>query len=197
MLTHANEGQLYVDSEETLAARAQRLERTVAALRRREHLLAEENLRLADLLKEHGIVVRVSSHVARELPPALTGPAEREAGAFLLLCAEERALLDELLGGEQAVFLVCSGTDVDVGQWIRKRAAWLCATRSELVVFALGRRPFSARIPFQLLRESLYNHVTGALALAPAHGLEPREYRMTPTEGYQLLAQFYMEVDRG
>lgn len=193
-VTDSTDTRQRVDSEETLEARVQRLERTIAMLREQEKLLAAENLRLADLLKEHGITARVSSHLSRDLPPALTQPADRSTGAFTFLTAPERALLDEALGGAPAIFLARSGTRVDVGQWLQNATAWLCATPEALVIAAAGKKPFVARVPYAMLQDSLYNHVMGALALSPARGLAPSEYRMTPAEGYQLLAQIYREV---
>jgi hypothetical protein len=81
-----------------------------------------------------------------------------------------------------------------VGHWFSKGRIWACALAGELAMFAYGRRPYLERVPFRLLQQSLYNHVTGEVVLAPARDVRVDSLRVTPAEGYQFLAQIYKET---
>jgi hypothetical protein len=186
----------WISSEETLDAKVRRLERRVAALERRERLLAEENLRLADLLKDNGVEVHVSSHLTRELPEAAEKPLPADDTAFSHMTEAERALFGEASEGQDAFVLVKTGSEVDVGSWVARGQAWACAMADDLMLFASGRRPYVQRIPYRQLRESLYNHVTGSIAMAPVREAELQTLKVTPAEGYQLLAQIYKDVEK-
>jgi hypothetical protein len=107
----------------------------------------------------------------------------------------ERKLFKEVVGKSKILLVYKTGSHIDVGHWFGGGIVWVCAAADELALFAAGRRGYSERVPFRLLRESLYNHVTGELALAPATELGVRTLKMTPAEGYQLLAQIYREAD--
>lgn len=103
------------------------------------------------------------------------------------LTAREAGLWQRLSGG-RAGRLFATAARVDVGWWFwggRLRAGLL---DGELVLFAAGSRPFVQRTPVALLRESLYNHVTGELILAPSRELAVRRFAMAPVAGQALLA---------
>ena len=131
--------------------------------------------------------------IALELPRPRTTPLERAAGAFARMAKPERRLAEECLGADDALFIVRTATRVDVGSWLRGARVWACALRRELALLAWGRRPYAERVPFRRLRASVYNPVTGELALAPAPGTRVRGLKMPPLDGYQLLAQIYHE----
>ena len=44
---------------------------------------------------------------------------------------------------------------------------------------------------FFAISAKLYNHVTGEVVFAPAHGLRVDRLRLAPLDGVQLLAQIY------
>ncbi|NQT92519.1 MAG: hypothetical protein HQ559_07145, partial [Lentisphaerae bacterium] len=115
------------------------------------------------------------------LPEAMTEP--------------ERDLLRELCGSDRVSYLVHSQTRVDVGTWFSKGLLWVAAGSTELVLLAAGKRPFFEKVPFAYLDRSLYNHVTGEVILAPAESTRLSCIRLTPEQGYQLLAQIYKEED--
>jgi hypothetical protein len=70
---------------------------------------------------------------------------------------------------------------------------WSAATTKEVVLFAAGRRPFIEEIPFTHLYKSLYNHITGEVVFAPAEAESMTRIRLSPSHGFQLLAQIYQE----
>ena len=131
--------------------------------------------------------------ITLELPRPRTAALDRAAADFAAMSKRERALSDEVLGAEEVFFLVKTGTRADVGRWYRRSRVWACALARELVLFACGRNPYAERIPFAELRGSVYNPVTGELALAPAGSARLRNLRMTPLDGYQMLAQIYRD----
>jgi len=47
------------------------------------------------------------------------------------------------------------------------------------------------KTPLASLRQSLYNHVTGEVVLAPVRELKLTHIQVAPLDGYQLLAQIY------
>ena len=75
--------------------------------------------------------------------------------------------------------------------WFHKGRILVLAMADEIALFAAGKRPFIAKINFAHLRESLYNHVTGEVILAPVKGIAMTTIKLSPAGGYQLLAQIY------
>jgi hypothetical protein len=128
-----------------------------------------------------------------ELPDPVTTPLDPEAHVFGRLRKAARRLAEERVGDDDVFMLLKTRTRVDTGGWLGRRRVWAAALADALVVFAPGRRPCSERIPFALLRGSTYNHVTGELALAPLEGAPVRSLRVSPLDGYQLIAQFRSE----
>jgi hypothetical protein len=185
----------FIPADETPAACIDRLQRQIAELERREQLLAEENAHLADLLREHGIAVRISSHLQRDLPPPVTEALAADSARFSEMTSAERRLYDQLFDGSDVFFIARTDTRLDVGGWLTKALVWVAATSDKLVLFAPGKRAHSERIPFRVLRESLYNHVTGTIALAPATEIATNQLKLMPAEAYQLLAQIYATGD--
>ncbi len=179
-------------------AKIERLQRTAELLQDRIALLEQENTAYAGMLKERGVDVHASSQIALELPPALTRPLDTASSEiFRLLAPAGRKLLAEISGMEGVMMLVKSDTRVDTGGWFRRGEIWVCALPRELALFAAGRKPFLQKTPYEHLRESIYNHVTGEVVLAPARGLKQHVFQVPPVEGYQLLAQIYNNNKKG
>ena len=171
--------------------RRQSLERTVALFLDRITLLEEENARFADMLKERGVDARPSSKIALELPPVIREPLDQNSETRALMTSLELKLLEDVCGNETVLVLFKSDSLVDTGGWFRRSRVWVGATAEELVLLAFGRNPFFQKTPFQVMRESLYNHVTGELVLAPVRQLTLNSVKVPPLDGYQLLAQIY------
>ncbi len=171
--------------------RVRRLERNVSILQDRIRLLEEENAGLENMLSEYGVTVHRVSKITRELPPPILHPSEAVLEDVSLMKDQEKMLLEELCPRNKALLVLKSGSKVDVGYWFRKGAVWVCATPGEIILLAAGPKPFAQKTPFHFLRESLYNHVTAQVVLAPAPGLAMRSFRLSPLDGYQVLAQIY------
>ena len=188
---------LAIAHEKEQEAEKERLKRNVTLLQNRIALLEEENTAFAAMLKERGVDVRASSQIALELPPALMRSLEATAEVFKLLTPAQRELQGEICGAESVIMLLKSDTRVDTGGWFQRGEIWVCALPRELALFAAGRKPFLQKTPYEHLRASIYNHVTGEVALAPAHGLKQHILKVPPLEGYQLLAQIYNTNPKG
>jgi len=129
--------------------------------------------------------------ITPELPPPRREPIARTGGPFARLSKAERRVADFVLADAEVFHLVRSRSRVDVGGWLRGRRVWVAAGARELVLFAHGPRPYSQTIPFAELRSSVYNPVTGELALKPCADVRAASLRMSPLDAYQLLAQIY------
>lgn len=185
-----NKGLSQAHDEATEAA-VERLERMVLLMQDRVRLLEEENVRFADMLMERGVEVRPSSKIALELPPAVREPLDGNAEVLALMTPPEQKLLKDVCANEQVLLLLKSDSRTDTGSWLRGGRVWVCTTLKEIVLLASGRKPFFQKTPFPVLRESLYNHVTGEVVLAPAGDLRLNRFKVPPLDGYQLLAQIY------
>jgi hypothetical protein len=192
-----NSANAALDREAQMAATVERLKRNLALLQERIALLEQENTAFAGMLKERGVDVRASSQMAQELPPPLIRPLESNAEVFGRLTQAQRELLNELRGADFIFMLLKSGSTVDTGGWFGRGEVWVCALARELALFAAGRKPFLQKTPFTHLNESLYNHVTGELILAPSQGLKLARAAMPPLDGYQMLAQIYRKQNQG
>jgi len=134
--------------------------------------------------------------VATELPPAHREPLDRTGGAWLRMGYRERFLADQLAGARDVFVVARTRTKVDVGSWFLRGRVWVLALSDSLAVLACGPaglRLHAERIPYEKLRRSRYNHVTGELALAPAGVEGIRGFRVDPVTAYQILAQIYHE----
>lgn len=112
---------------------------------------------------------------------------------LLRLPGPVRALVESLPDGPAMVLLIRSHTRVDTGRWFRRPRVWIACFTDRLALAASGPRPVVAVAPFTDLRETQFNHVTGELNLAPAPDLPRRTLRMTPVDGYRILAQIHHE----
>ena len=101
--------------------------------------------------------------------------------------------LSEESGARDAAVLARTRSRVDVGQWFRQTRVWAACLPSELVLLAPGRRPFVERIPYDQLKGSLYNHITGELELAPAEKARLRRLRVSPLDGCRMLRMMVRE----
>jgi hypothetical protein len=131
-----------------------------------------------------------------ELPPAREEPLARTGGAFSRMGYRERFLAEQLLASEEVFVIARTGTKIDVGSWLLRGRVWVFALADSLAIVACGPaglRVHAEKIPYEELRGSQYNHVTGELALAPVKGLPFRGLRIDPVTGCQILAQIHRE----
>ena len=143
--------------------------------------------------------------VTFELPPPRLEPLARGEGA-LALAGRLADVAAEALGDARVLVVVRTATRVDVGSWLGPSRVWLFALAEQFLLLAPPRnplarwpglarrlgvstRPYVERIGLSQLRGSTYNHVTGELVLAPANAVRLRRLKVTPRDGYQLLAQ--------
>jgi len=84
---------------------------------------------------------------------------------------------------------------VDTGNWVAGGRVWAVVPRSGgLILAAAGRRPWLERVEAEAVAESIYNHVTGELVLAPGTGLTMRSLKMGPVEGRTLQAMLQEQL---
>lgn len=84
-------------------------------------------------------------------------------------------------------FSVLTRTRVDVGSWICKTRVRVSVLEGHLLLVAPGKRAYVENVPFDAIRESLYNHVTGEVVLGPAEGVKVTRLRMSPLDAARLL----------
>ena len=123
-----------------------------------------------------------------ELPPAQRTPLSRKGRLARLLKSIKAAASDN-----DVYFCVKTQTKVDVGRWMRKSRVWAIGLSDHMALVARGRNRLAERIPYEQLRESVYNHVTGTLVLAPHELPAVKTLKLNPVDAHQLLAQIYFE----
>ncbi len=74
----------------------------------------------------------------------------------------ERALAGQMLD------IVRTQTRLDLGGWLLSSRVWLVMGEDRLLILAQGRKLHRVTLERSDLQESLYNHVTSSLILAPA-----------------------------
>ena len=122
-----------------------------------------------------------------KLPPVCNAPLDHAERRARLGAARWRFV--ESVVSDAPIFDVRkTGTKVDVGYWLGKRRIWLCVLEREMLLFALGRRPYVERIALQELGETQYNHVTGELVLAPAETASVGALKLAPLAALEILA---------
>jgi hypothetical protein len=99
----------------------------------------------------------------------------------------EQQLLQSETGTAQPRLCIRSGTLVDTGRWWRRSPVWLCATDSELIMLAVARRRFFARIALRDARASRYHHASGELVIDPGEALPLQRFKLSPAEALRIL----------
>lgn len=100
---------------------------------------------------------------------------------------KERQLLREEIGDARPELCLRSNARIDAGCWWRRTPLWLCVASGELIMLAVGRRRYSARLPVSNCRESHYNHATGEFVIVPGTGLKFSRFPLSPREALELL----------
>ncbi len=99
----------------------------------------------------------------------------------------EQRLLYEETGGVEPRMTVRSKTRIDTGRWWRPTPMWLCVMVDELVMLAVSRRRYVARLPLAECGATHYCHTTGELVVEPGEELTYSRFRVTPREALELL----------
>jgi hypothetical protein len=124
-----------------------------------------------------------------ELPPPLVAVLSPDAAEYGVLGKRQRALLAEVAGTEELLWVAKTGTMTDTGSWFGKRRVCLAMSGKALLLFATGPRPLRQRILLEALKGSRYNVVTGELVLAPEAEPTVRKLALPPVEAARVLAQ--------
>lgn len=132
------------------------------------------------------------------LPPAVTEPVGRLPDALRLVRGRCKTLVARELGDEAYFVYVRSRSRVDVGGWLGRPRVHVFALAGAVLLIANDPiidwgRAYVRRAGYETLSRSMYNHVTGALALADASGRLVSELRMGPLDAAQLLAQIHQK----
>lgn len=140
----------------------------------------------------------VFSGYNRPLPPPRRVAMPEKVWTRRLSGQAPRRLALEQFAGMDVRYIVRTGTWVDVGFWLGPRPVQVVVLPYELALLATGwfidaPRPLIYRVPLRQLHDSIYNHVTGRLALAPAPDTPVKALRVNPIAGYQLLSQIHHE----
>lgn len=130
----------------------------------------------------------VETGQTRAAPPPAADPPEGDPMASLP--AKTRQLAADRLEGGRVLRVIRTQTRVDVGGWLGRRRVWLIVHADGLLLVATGRpapKPLVQNAAFDDLKESVYNHVTASLVLAPAKDLAVRSLKMDPAVGTEVL----------
>lgn len=122
------------------------------------------------------------------LPPALTTPLSRDALAARMSAKALHQLYAHTTS-QDVFFVLKTYTRIDVGSWFGMQRVSICCLTNELVFLAPGKKPFMERATFDSVRESQYNHITAGLLLAPVENITITNFKMSPSDALQILAQ--------
>jgi len=99
----------------------------------------------------------------------------------------ETQLLREETGGAEPTLCIRTGTRIDTGRWWCRSPVWLCVTNNELIMLAVARRRFFARIAMSDASASRYHHSSGELIIEPGEALPLRQFKLTPADALRIL----------
>ncbi|MFT6178103.1 MAG: hypothetical protein ACI9NQ_000164 [Paracoccaceae bacterium] len=99
----------------------------------------------------------------------------------------EQQLLREEVGDAKLELCLRSNARIDTGRWWRRTPLWLCVVSDELIMLAVGRRRYTARLPLSSCGESHYNHATGEFVVVPGEELKFSHFPLSPREALELL----------
>lgn len=98
-----------------------------------------------------------------------------------------RQLFREEMGDVEPSLVVRTEERIDAGHWWRRNRIWLCVAGGDLVMLALGRRRYFAKLPIPECHESFYNHATGEFVVVPGAGLRFPQISIKPRDALQIL----------
>lgn len=99
----------------------------------------------------------------------------------------EQQLLQTETGTAEPRLCIRSGTRVDTGRWWRRSPVWLCVTDHELIMLAVARRRFFARIALREAGASRYHHASGELVIEPGEALPLQSFKLAVPEALRIL----------
>ena len=99
----------------------------------------------------------------------------------------ELQLLKEEVGNSAPRHSVRTKAYIDAGRWWRKTPVWLCVMADELVMLAVARRRYLAKVRLADCGASHYNHATGELVIEPEEGLRFSRFPLSPREALGVL----------
>ncbi len=115
-------------------------------------------------------------------------PALAFAPHSATLSTAEHALLKKAVDERTPLLCIRTGTQVDVGLWLRWRNILICVCENKVVLLADGPRPFCQSAGYDQLGTTFYNHRSSELVLVPAPELLVRSLAVPPDDGWSLLS---------
>ena len=105
----------------------------------------------------------------------------------------EKQLFEQQLGGAEARLCIRSRARIDAGRWWRSTRVWLCVVGEELVMLAVARRRYFARVALADCGESHYHPLTGEFVIEPAGDLRFSRFPVSPREALQLAESMNLQ----
>jgi hypothetical protein len=99
----------------------------------------------------------------------------------------EQQLLRAEIGEAEPSLCIRSGTRVDAGRWWRRSPVWICVTDDALILLAVARRRFLARIALPEARASRYHHASGELVVEPGETLPFNRFKLSVHDALRIL----------
>ena len=99
----------------------------------------------------------------------------------------EQQLLHAEIGDAGPRLCIRSNTRIDTGRWWRPSPLWLCVTDDELIMFAVARRKYLARIALRDIRASRYHHATGEVVIEPGEALLHDRFKLDLSDALRIL----------
>lgn len=98
----------------------------------------------------------------------------------------EKQLLKQEVGDAKPRLCLRSSARVDAGLWLRRTPLWICVVDDDLVVLAVARRRFVAKIPLSECQTSHYQPASGEFVIEPTEELQFNRFSISPREAIEL-----------
>lgn len=106
----------------------------------------------------------------------------------------EQQLLTAEVGSTKPTLTMKTRGRVDAGKWWQRTPLWVCVVGDDLVILAVARRRFIARVPLAECRQSHYQPATGEFVIEPGEGLGFNRFQVSPREAIRLAEAIKLKV---
>ena len=98
-----------------------------------------------------------------------------------------KQLFREEVGEIEPELVIRTKAKIDAGRWWRRTPLWLCVVGRDLVMLAVARRRYFARVPLSDSQDSFYHHATGEFVVVSDQDLEISNFLMRPRDALAVL----------
>ncbi|MDX1681580.1 MAG: hypothetical protein R3336_00535 [Phycisphaeraceae bacterium] len=123
-------------------------------------------------------------------------PTEADSVDAAALSEPLRRRLERLAPDAIVREIIATGSRVDTGRWLGPAPVMLCVLEEGVALLADGPDPLAEYWPARTVADSIYNHATGELLLAPARGSDCPGLKLDPLAARRVLSLILFKDDQ-